>query len=41
MSLSEWIPYLIALSIILMGIGFIPGFLLYLIVMRLKKGFKK
>jgi hypothetical protein len=41
MSLSEWIPYLIALSVILMSIGFIPGVLLYLIVMRLKRMFKR
>jgi hypothetical protein len=41
MSLSELIPYLIALSVILMSIGFIPGVLLYLVVVKLKRMFKK
>tara|TARA_S200002703_G_scaffold20885_2_gene17337 strand:- start:375 stop:500 length:126 start_codon:yes stop_codon:yes gene_type:complete len=41
MSLSEWIPYLISLSIILMGIGFLPSLLLYLVVVKLKRMFKK
>jgi hypothetical protein len=30
MNLSEFIPYLISLSVILMSIGFIPGVLIYL-----------
>ena len=41
MSLSEWIPYLIALSIVLMSIGFIPGVLIYLVIVKLKRMFKK
>ena len=41
MSLSELIPYLIALSVILMSIGFILGVLLYLVVVKLKRMFKK